>query len=829
MKSSNLTQSSAAAAAAPTTTTTTCCTGSSSEANKSTGPLPSDGPYELPSKPMMAPSIQRKISTNANIVVPSSTGDKIGSNSIRFRKRLGSRRDESDMMTESMAEEEKEEEEEPQQNDVTSHPTKTDPATTTTMTTAPTPVERKLVFTSPRCIVKDDAIFPTNHSPYKKSDERWKQISDQAGSHRQDGATMTIGRKITPEALRIGMTKQAAGRVRCLNLWLDHDKDILPEWLDVIAPVFVNLEHLNLTEDVFPGEDEMAVSSRMRRLYILYRLPFLKSIDDVLVTSEERQIARPNDPNGNRVLKSEWVNSQNSLFDDEDDNNIACAENTDQQHQPIDDLDDDVGQIPTIPATMSDGGVKTAKERGVEINHELAAKVAELTRMSTIKTGESLGVATAMCDKLSASEATGPVVLSPVSADSPNSCSETSLSKCGGSSLKVTRIEIGDDIEVRHNQSLESQNSYYTPHGDAVEVDLTGRVKQRHYGLESKAVIATTSKCGNDEIIRGWERDCGSPPSKILSMVHDTSESSIELVSVASTDLEWSAACGVLAFRSDTACAARVRLPFCSQNRGMIAAAADNSVLVANNINNKLREKENATTCPSVPRQSEMMQKTPRQGGCCPGRTTNESSSHQSKFFPKGPDTSKAVCREKAIPGTTTTLSANKQLPPSKSLTSPFPMQFRDRRRAPPTTSSVVDTRSREPSSQTLQIVVDESLARPLETISSPLPPALTTSLSSPRSITHTLKIATKGDLPPPCPGGNRRKVAVMGSDRVKSRTSRRRLRQRKASKENARCTSVMDLEDDDEDDDDNNDDDDVDYSSDESSIDDCYRLEQEP
>lgn len=170
--------------------------------------------------------------------------DKTTSTETPIRKRLGCRRVDDDMITSDDEEQEEK------------------------------VIRRKLLFTSPRLMEPDESLFPVNHSPYKNSQQRWQLVSDQAGEHRQDGTVLLIGRKITPMALRIGMTKQAAKRVRSLNLWLDHDKDVLPEWLDVIASVFRNLEHLTLTEDLFPGEDEMAVSARMRRLYILYRLPF---------------------------------------------------------------------------------------------------------------------------------------------------------------------------------------------------------------------------------------------------------------------------------------------------------------------------------------------------------------------------------------------------------------------------------------------------------------------------------------------------------------------------------------------------------------------------
>lgn len=736
----------------------------------SASPTHIDGPFELPRQRSKDRATEKEPSENASAKTSSASSVSCSSSSaiVRIRKQLGSRRDDSDLMD----------------SDDEEHAIATlaalralDAATTTAV------VGRKLIFTSPRCIVKDEEIFPTDHSPYRKSDERWNYISDQAGSHRQDGTTITIGRKLTPKALRIGMTKHAASRVRCLDLWLDHDKDILPEWLDVIAHVFVNLEHLNLTEDIFPGEDEMAVSSRMRRLYILYRLPYLKSIDDKVVTSEERQIARPTDPNGNRVIKSEWVGTHDSIIDEDDD--IAEAE--DQHQQPTDQDDDDVGQMPTIPATMSYGGVKTAKELGVEINQELAAKVAALNLMSTITTDSDMTTTITVIEKFDVlgDKLVGKSLLSDIDINR----SETTNSSC---LPKVNRIEVREDIEVYHDLSIGRQSSSCTQQWDAVEVDLTGSVKQRHYFFDSNAGISIGDK-ETHETGRNSKQ-----VSRIRSMVHDSSEGSIELVSVASTDLEWSAACGVLSFRSDRGCAPRLRLPYYSRKHkqvGVDNCVAGSSQATSTNVNSKQGEKENATEkpCPSVPRQSNAVN-TP-QVGCC---AILASGSSQCKFFP----ISSIESRGRENVGDNA-LSANKQMPPSKSLSSPFPMQFRDRQKTPPTTQLATDAGSARLSKSR---ITEESQSRSMDTISNP---ALITSLSSPRQANQTLKAASKGDLPPPCPAGSRRKVVVANT--TKARKSKRRLRELKASKENARCTSVMDLDDEDNDSDANEESDDED------------------
>jgi hypothetical protein len=81
-----------------------------------------------------------------------------------------------------------------------------------------------------------------------------------------------------------------------------------------------------------------------------------------------------------------------------------------------------------------------------------------------------------------------------------------------------------------------------------------------------------------------------------------------------------------------------------------------------------------------------------------------------------------------------------------------------------------------------------------METISSPIQAINSVSSTSPRSRDPKKPRAGKGDLPPPCPAGTRRRVPVPPCSQT--RKSKRRQRQLKASKENARSTSVMDLED---------------------------------
>lgn len=691
-----------------------------------------------------------------------------------IRKRLGCQRVEDDMITSSDEEEEEEDE----------------------------VIRRKLFFTSPRLMEPDENLFPKDHSPYKNSHQRWQLVSDQAGEHRQDGTVLMIGRKMTPMALRIGMTQQAAKRVRSLNLWLDHDKDILPEWLDVIASVFANLEHLTLTEDVFPGEDEMAVSARMRRLYVLYRLPYLKSIDDMIVTEEERRMARPNetDPNGSQVIRKAWSSlldeDEPRYYDDaQDENNVPIGDmpQTLLQHlaheMPVEiihdrfshgvvndgvygDENDSLGQIPRIPATMSNLSTQTAKEVGVEINQELAAKFAELNRITTATTATTMSDEPGLDFDGFFDELAGEAMLSDLAASSEElGGPESQYSRSLSQSLSGEGDEENIDVQLA---AVASQETSLTNHGDAVEVDLTGKIKQRGLAGSSDVSIEVPQvKHVSDQRSKG-----------VRSHVLDTDENSIELVSVASTDMEWTAACGVLSFRSDRTCAPRLMMPF-SRNRKAIAAeqavAAIRQAKV--NVRNKQREKESEAgkRCTPVARNDTVP--TP-QVGCCTFGSSN------GKFFPEHKFQSNPPQE------TASSMSANKQLPPSKSLSSPFPMQFRERQITPPRTNLVVQTSESTDSGKSRSSADDTK-----ETISSPLQAINSVSSSSPRSRELKKLRASKGDLPPPCPTASRRKVPVPP---VRTRKSKRKHRNNmKASKENARSTSVMDLEDDDEEEDD--------------------------
>jgi hypothetical protein len=270
--------------------------------------------------------------------------------------------------------------------------------------------QNRLYFESPRCDLPDNELFgtATQHANLIQHDERWKYLQEQAGQHGQTGQVQYVNVKekdMTPAALRSGMPLQAAARVLSLHLELDERDDRLPAWLDVITTVYFNLQHLYLgrasTTDPYvdrndDGDDgdgsqdnwqesqtasSPKISNRMRRLYILYRLPDLLSIDGITVTAQERLLARPNDPNGARVKREEWVESslldrdRTALDDDDDEDDEEHTDDGDHYGERMDDDESEVvGATPLSPNC----------EDAVEVDLHGAVKLVEGSRMKTV-------------------------------------------------------------------------------------------------------------------------------------------------------------------------------------------------------------------------------------------------------------------------------------------------------------------------------------------------------------------------------------------------------------------------------------------------------------
>eukprot|EP00536_Pseudo-nitzschia_multiseries_P016883 jgi/Psemu1/48226/gm1.48226_g len=602
---------------------------------------------------------------------------------------------------------------------------------------------RRLVFTSPRLISSDEDLFPSDHSLYKESNQRWQQISNQAGCHRQDGTVMNIGRKpASSKAFRIGMIECAALRVRSLNLWLDHDKDTLPDWLYMISEVFVNLEHLTLTEDIFPGEDDMAVSARMRRLYVLSILPDLKSIDDMIVTTKERKMANP----------SGYIEeSQDKTHEARSPDNKSIDRESDQQ---------DYSRVVTsVPVSINTDSVGSSKSNAIEVEI-VDSEFGEMKIMGTQTTSSS----------------------------SPTSNSEST----------ITPSDSDEHVEDDYENGGGNLNK-------TVQTDSNER---------------GTNGPSNEKI--GVDEARSNVTEGTMRTLNDDWGNTIELVSVASHDFEWSAACGILTFGKDRACAPIIRLPFSSRDKKTKDSVSDTTTLACQkavkNLRKKEKEKEKEKekkkekkkekgnsrliACPPVYRQSEAIVPTP-QVGCCPMLESDTYS--QAKFlFPSGgkgsPFTNGGASNERI---SDLRVSANKQLPPSRSLSSPFPMQFRDRQKPscdPVITQLVVNTSDLMDSDcEKTESSCDSKESNEMDTITSPLSVDLSP-ISSPKDINNKLKKANKGELPPKCPsGGTRRQAPTCNVLKQRKQKVDRRRKVNEASKESARSISVMDLDDEEE------------------------------
>jgi hypothetical protein len=159
-------------------------------------------------------------------------------------------------------------------------------------------------FISPRCNPSTDDI-PVDS--LRNFQDRWRHMSELAGSHQQEDSVLVLNRPIEPLSFQNGIPSQVALRIETLHIIPQENN--LPEWLDVLSRTCTALQHLV----VLPREMNPE-AARMRRLYILYRLPDLCSIDEILVTQVERQLARPDTPNGERVNPKDWLVEEHSSW-----------------------------------------------------------------------------------------------------------------------------------------------------------------------------------------------------------------------------------------------------------------------------------------------------------------------------------------------------------------------------------------------------------------------------------------------------------------------------------------------------------------------------------
>jgi hypothetical protein len=116
--------------------------------------------------------------------------------------------------------------------------------------------------------------------------------------------------------------------------------------MDAVQKTFRRLQHLYMS----PVADETEYSQRLRRLYVLYRLPGLQSIDGVDVTDTERRLARPLTPNGQKVSRSDWMEQRLA----EEDRQQALRLASQQQENSSD-------SEPAVPPTPTAAAAKKEK------------------------------------------------------------------------------------------------------------------------------------------------------------------------------------------------------------------------------------------------------------------------------------------------------------------------------------------------------------------------------------------------------------------------------------------------------------------------------------
>jgi len=169
----------------------------------------------------------------------------------------------------------------------------------------------KPLFISPRRALPDNAA----PQDLRSHEARWNHMASLAGDHRQEDWLMDLtGRAFdSPDTLKYGVPPRVAQKIR--ELKCPRMSYNLPQWLDVVSSVFPNLKHLHL------GPCNSQDEEKMRRLYVLYRLPDLETLNGIRVNKEEQEIARPISPSGRRVRKEEWVKS---IVDDTSDDDSDC-------------------------------------------------------------------------------------------------------------------------------------------------------------------------------------------------------------------------------------------------------------------------------------------------------------------------------------------------------------------------------------------------------------------------------------------------------------------------------------------------------------------------
>lgn len=693
--------------------------------------------------------------------------------------------------------------------------------------------QNRLYFESPRCEVPDNELFGTadQHANLIQHDERWKYLQEQAGQHRQTGQVQHVNVKdknMTPESLRSGMPLQAAARVLSLHLELDERDDRLPAWLDVITTVYFNLQHLYLgrastTElhiDRNGSQDNLQesqtspspkISNRMRRLYILYRLPDLLSIDGITVTAQERLLARPNDPNGARVNRDEWVESslldRTALDDDEEEDD----ENTDDGDNYGNYMDDDESEVVgAIPMSPNFGDA-------VEVDLHGSVKLVEGRRRKTVsRLGQQKQNRDAPAERIVTDESdsednithphnqeerqekqktSGPLMPELMGLDDLRKTNgadfkyhkpleyEASTDNgtaaacewsvaCGSLSLPYFRT----DSARRLKSAMTSNNG----DGGTTSSSTAAKSKIRLFGRKHKDVVPD-EEYGKDDVAIGdssLQSEEGKGPEEESKVQEESLKAqSLTPDSPRATHIEKQAAPIALSIDSSSS-----------------SSSADTEVDLADGVT----ADRNAMDKVEPPELFRIGEKK------VPPAPKNSLSRIGEKEVPPAPMNSSMLQRtlENSDP------PPNK-LPPSKSLSSPFPIQFRVR-------AKIGQSPSRQLSISTKLNAEGDGISAPppplpprrrrspsdaeMETIESPIELIRVQSSPSYLSQSGRLLLATsRGDLPPPCPGARRLTPIALGKGKQKKKRGIAKWRE----KLSARSSSIIDDDDEDEDEED--------------------------
>ena len=255
---------------------------------------------------------------------------------------------------------------------------------------------------NPRIVHSPLIDAPPTHNPSaqdarlvnRNPRDRWKAMSELAGSHKQSLEVLDLSnRSLSAQALKFGVPRKTAQSVRDLrydgNLVGDGDdgNNDLPAFLDIVVQLFPRLQHLSLRNNpCSPGNKRGGASPlrdaklptnidpklkskldaaidaanreqmRMHRLYIIYRLPDLSSINGQPVSDEERQLARPLYPSGTPVRKEVWLTKAMAPLEVDVDVGVGSSSSSDglkvagKNHASNADPDDDTGSEMIVPS-----------------------------------------------------------------------------------------------------------------------------------------------------------------------------------------------------------------------------------------------------------------------------------------------------------------------------------------------------------------------------------------------------------------------------------------------------------------------------------------------